>query len=49
MNELQSLALNYLGQKEELGNIVFYFQHFLESKPNTGLRGGKCFPLRSLS
>ena len=47
MSELEPLALNYLGQKEELGNIFVYFCHFLESEPKTGLRGGKCFPLRS--
>ena len=38
MNELEPLALNYLGQKE-LENIFVYFWHFLESEPKTGLRG----------
>ena len=44
MKDLEHLALNYLGQKEELGNIFVYFCHFLESEPKTGLRGGKVFP-----
>ena len=47
MNDLEHLALNYLGQKEELGNIFVYFCHFLESEPKTGFRGGEVSTLTS--
>ena len=47
MNDLEHLALNYLGQKEELGNIFVYFFHFLESEPKTGFRGGEVSTLTS--